>query len=169
LKITSAPACAKSLTAAAPIPREPPVISAALPASEIIQSPTRFKKQNRTAEASRFLNNRAPRRGHEIAKQSFRKSIAKHTLCVPLNTDHPVCVARPLHTLNNPVGRVGRNTQILPRLPDGLVVRTVNLCPLAPCQFSQPALRLELRPVNRIILRFRGKVPRPVRSLSPEF
>jgi hypothetical protein len=40
-------ACANNLTAAAPMPREPPVMTAALPASEIMMPPKRPKRLNR--------------------------------------------------------------------------------------------------------------------------
>src|SRR5271170_7088202 len=107
--MTSAPACANILTAAAPMPREPPVISAALPASEIMmppKCPEENEQRNSKCGTLGLLYDRivsAPGRGDEIANEPFRKSVAHHPLGMPLHAHHPVRVARPLDTLNGAV------------------------------------------------------------------
>src|ERR1700687_4508662 len=136
--MTSAPACANSLTAAAPIPREPPVISAALPASEIMIPPRivtsetqRSKFEKRTARSRSFRTIRRTLNlwrhcsacsGHKFPEQPFRAAIAGHAFGMPLHAGHPVRVAGPLDAFHGPVAGARGNPKALDRLLDRLIM-----------------------------------------------
>src|SRR6267143_1901948 len=96
--MTSAPACANNLTAAAPIPREPPVMSAALPASEIMWPPKletenqKSEKSNQPTTSLSLLSDglTGASGSYEILEKTLRKRVLRHALGMPLNADDPV-------------------------------------------------------------------------------
>src|ERR1700676_3211773 len=124
--MTSAPASAKSLTAAAPIPREPPVMSAALPASEIMIPPRDLRKQKPVAIDSSFLHRTTARRGNKILEQRLGKSVTRHTFRMPLNADHPIGIPGPLHAFDDSIRSFGRHTKVFSGSLNGLVVAAIN-------------------------------------------
>src|SRR6266403_5330346 len=108
--MTSAPACAKSLTAAAPMPREPPVMSAALPAREIMKPPkletlkSKFENMKRASLSFGRDGLMGARDDQEFFEEPLRKIIlGRHPLRMPLEADNPVRVANPLHCFDDPV------------------------------------------------------------------
>src|SRR5450432_976499 len=131
--MTSAPACANNFTAAAPMPREPPVMTAALPASEIMMPPKRVNSENSKideAEILGLLHDRTARAANHLNKfgeQTLRQKIVGHALGMPLDADDPVCAADPLDALNGAIWGAGGDAEVFARLVDGLVVTAVDL------------------------------------------
>src|SRR5208282_4148812 len=126
----SAPARAKRRTEAAPMPREPPVMSAALPAREIMNPSGRTKiekrKSNNGLWARSALHCGLAGRDHELAEQCGGECVAFHALGVPLDADDPVRVAMPLDRFNDAVGSVCGDAQATAGRADGLMMRTVD-------------------------------------------
>src|SRR6266436_2830891 len=166
--MTSAPACAKSLTAAAPMPREPPVMSAALPASEIMIPPESFESKIFLAKNSNFQRDRAAGRGDEVTEQPLGKRIASHALRMPLNPEHPIRIAGPFDPFDDSIRRVRGDAQILSRLLNCLMMRTVDLRLPATSNTRQPAAGFERCAMNRVVFAFRHSVLLPVRSRRPQ-
>jgi len=78
----------------------------------------------------------------ELLKQALRKRIIRHTLRMPLDSDHPVRISRPFHAFDNAIWSVSRDVQILSWLPNGLVMRAVDGGLGAACDRSQTATGL---------------------------
>src|SRR5208282_464731 len=102
--MTSAPARANSLTAAAPMPLEPPVISAAFPASEIMSPPCSDSRNRRAVGPElRFRGGDlagSPCSGNQLREQAVGQGVAAHALWMPLNAHDPIGVARPFHAFH---------------------------------------------------------------------
>src|SRR6478609_9408340 len=78
------------------------------------------------------------RRSHKGGKQSLGERVANHTLGVPLDADDPVGVAGPLNALNRAVGGICRDTEVLPRPVDRLVMAAVDCALRGLVQLRQP-------------------------------
>src|SRR5262249_8731623 len=139
-------ACANSFTAAAPIPREPPVIKAAFPAKEIMIPPSEVKAFAGTAlralscppgpSAPCCLELGLARRADKVGKQFLRKRIVRQSLRMPLNANPPVFRRIEFHGFHNSVRAACRYLQSFSRLRDRLVVAAID--PHQP-GFGQPA------------------------------
>src|SRR5260370_24118325 len=134
LKTASAAACAKSLTAAAPMPREPPVMSAALPAREIMNPPrteTRKPKlETRTTTALRLVSDdlTGARGRDEFFEEPLLKSILRrHQFRMPLDAHNPGRVACPLHCFDDFVRSQPRYTQIFTESANRLMMAAVDM------------------------------------------
>src|SRR5215472_12275083 len=167
------------------MPRDPPVMSAALPASEIMIPPSMIRKSILVLYARRRAKPGlvafgpqfpltqslrlacgypacVPRGANEVAEQPLRQRLPCHPLRMPLHTRYPVRVSRPLDPLHNPIGRVACDREVAAWLLNRLVVRTVNhrLGPLS--QSCQSAAGLKARFMDGVLDRFREQVFAPV-------
>src|SRR5580658_10552279 len=130
--MTSAPACANNFTAAAPMPREPPVMSAAFPASEIMIPPRCDEYEERFKPVGPKLRFH----GRDVAcslggsdqprKQAIGQPVSPHAFRVPLNPNNPIGIAGPFHALHDAVRSLAGNAQLPSRLRDGLVMGAVH-------------------------------------------
>src|SRR5437868_394204 len=137
--MTSAPASANIFTAAAPIPREPPVIIAALPAGEIMKPPRKCgttKREDRTRKCLKQSLGFVPYQlagvagplgsGNKFCEQRARKPIARHALGMPLHTDDPARTALPFDGFDGAVGSMRSDCQVFSRHRNGLVMAAVD-------------------------------------------
>jgi hypothetical protein len=73
-------------------------------------------------------------RSHDkVAKQALGGGIAKHSLWVPLNANHPIRVTRPFDAFDGAIAGMSRDAQALSRRCDGLVMRAVHLAQRPAC------------------------------------
>src|SRR5881275_767829 len=165
------------------MPREPPVMSAALPAREIMTPPIGNQKieigrsklenqelslawsfrreprpRNRNWPCLRLVSDgRAARvcgSGYKRAEQSLGKGVSKHTLGMPLHSGNPVGIARPLHTLDRAVGRARSDAQVLAWLLNRLMVRTVDDRLRAARERSEATSGFQRSWMGRVVRRF---------------
>src|SRR5437588_7931088 len=115
------------------MPREPPVIRAALPAREIMTPPIEPENRNWKIETGNSSCLRLVRHGlvsracgrNELAEQALRKRILVHPFGMPLHTRNPVGIPDPFDPFDRAVRSARGNVQIPPWLLNRLVVRAV--------------------------------------------
>src|SRR6266853_116372 len=107
------------------MPREPPVMSAALPASEIIKPP-KSKLEIRKPRPS-AVRGCCSRCLHQRAEKRCSKRVALHSFGVPLHSDDPMFVRLVLDSFDHPIGSNRGDAQAMAQIPDGLVVRSIDL------------------------------------------
>src|SRR5258708_32152414 len=125
---------AKSWTAAAPMRREPPVMSAALPAREIM-NPPKTRKYTNLRLVSDDLTGACG--SDELLEQALRKRIVRHALWMPLDSYNPVGIAGPLDRLINAVGGLCCDAGFFPGLVDRLMMTAVDVSRERPCKLRE--------------------------------
>src|SRR6266436_404502 len=112
------------------MPREPPVMSAALPAREIMTPPKvetrKSKLENRNRPTSAVRDGCAGSLP-QCAKQRRCQRIALHSLRMPLYADDPVFVRLVLDRFDYTIGSNRGDAQAAAQIPDGLVMRSIDL------------------------------------------
>src|ERR1700681_3582121 len=104
------------------MPREPPVMSAALPASEIIKPPKletrKSKSENRNAKKppALALHGGGPRGFDQRAEKRRGEGVAGHPLGMPLHADDPVFMRLVLDGFDHTIGSQRSDSQAVPQI-----------------------------------------------------
>src|ERR1700674_3724682 len=113
------------------MPREPPVMSAALPASEIIKPPKLETRKSKPADRNSkkppvlVVQGGCARGLHQRAEKRRGEGVAGHPFGMPLHADDPVFMRLMLDGFDHTIGGQRSDSQAVPQIPAGLVMRGV--------------------------------------------
>src|SRR5487761_377251 len=148
------------------MPRDPPVMSAAFPASEIMVllnvmeenlycvRPLRMRKPLCDGAKILTANRGDTRCCHKITKKRLRECIIAHSLRMPLHPGYPVRIAGPFHRFDHAIRRKSRHAQISSRLANRLMMRAVDLRFESAGDFRHSRIRLKPHGMERLRLTF---------------